>query len=358
MSETSLSKHDYTGVFIGAAIVIVLTLLVAELDLAVSNFFKDQGVSKNPLEYPLIAVIIGLLANAGLRIIGLFERVRPAIRTELFLKVGLVLLGARISIGDLMANGAGGLIQALIMVTSVFFFTWWLAGKFNLPPTLKAVMASAVSICGVSAAIAAAGAVIAKKEEVTYITALVILTAIPLMVVTPWIAQAIDLDDTVAGAWFGGNIDTTAAVVGAGTIHGDKAQEIATVVKLAQNVLIGVVSFALALYFALVVEKDQGQRPSPMMIWNRFPKFVVGFVLVSALASADIFTSAHVSEMQAVSQWAFALAFVCIGIDFSPGALKQMGRGPIIVYIAATIFNTILALIAAGIIFGVLDLGR
>lgn len=131
---------------------ILLTILVAELDLAISNFFDDQGVTNNPLEYPLTAVIVGLAGNVLLRVLGLYEWLRGAFLTEFFLKIGLVLLGARVSFGDLMAEGVGGLMQAVIMVCSVFFFTWWLAGKFNLSPSLKAIMASAVSVCGVSAA--------------------------------------------------------------------------------------------------------------------------------------------------------------------------------------------------------------
>lgn len=102
----------------------------------------------------------------------------------MFLKVGLVLLGATIVLGDVLKMGIGGLIQALIMVASVFLFTWWLSGKAKLDDRLRA-MSSAVAVCGVSAAIAAAGADHARREEVTYITTLVILTAIPLMVLMP-----------------------------------------------------------------------------------------------------------------------------------------------------------------------------
>lgn len=351
------ARRSWSGLVAGLVLLVILTILVAELDLATAEFFKAQGVARNPFEYPLTAVIIGLIANGLLRLAGLYTFVRPAIRTELYLKIGLVILGARISLGDLLATGAGGLIQAFIMVASVFFFTWWLAGRFNLAPTLKAVMASAVSICGVSAAIAAAGSVMAKKEEVTYITALVILTALPLMVLMPPLANALGLSPVVAGAWFGGNIDTTAAVVGAGTLHSPEAQQVAAVVKLSQNVLIGFVAFALALYFALRVERDPNQRPSPMMIWQRFPKFVIGFVLVSLLASAGAFTPELVKEMNRAYEWAFALAFVCIGIDFAPGALRQMGWRPILVYMGATVFNTVLALLVASVIFGTLGLG-
>ncbi|GIL09203.1 MAG: hypothetical protein BroJett033_7140 [Chloroflexota bacterium] len=338
----------------GLALLIALTLLAAELDYLIAALFRAQGVARNPFEYPLTAVLVGLAANGLLRLTGVYARARPAFRTEFFLKIGLVLLGARISLGDLLATGAAGLVQAVIMVTAVFFFTWWLAGRFNLAPTLKAVMASAVSICGVSAAIAAAGSVMAKKEEVTYIAALVILTAIPLMVLMPPLANALGLSPVVAGAWFGGNIDTTAAVVGAGTLHSPEAQQVAAVVKLSQNVLIGFVAFALALYFAVVVEGDKGQRPRLAVIWQRFPKFVIGFVIVSALATLGAFTPGIAKEIERAGQWAFALAFVCIGVEFAPGAIREMGWRPVAVYLGATAFNTVLALLVAAVIFGAL----
>lgn len=340
------------SVFVGAAVLIALTLLVAELDKLIGSAFRANGFSSNPLEYPLTAVVIGLLANGLLKLFHLRALIKPALRTELFLKVGLVLLGAKISFGDLLAVGAGGLVQALIMVTSVFFFTWWLGGRAGLSDRLRAVMSSAIAVCGVSAAIAAAGAVHAKREEVTYITTLVILTAIPLMVLMPALAGALGLSPTVAGAWFGGNIDTSAAVVGAGTIFGPEAQQVASVVKLAQNVLIGVVAFLLALYFAVVVEKDPGQRPSAAIIWHRFPKFVLGFMLVSALATAGAFAPALVRELDTLTKWAFALAFVSVGLEFSLTDLRAAGWRPVLVYGGATVFNSVLALIVASLIFG------
>jgi uncharacterized integral membrane protein (TIGR00698 family) len=349
---TSVRQTERTGLLVGLALLVTLTLLVAELDGALAAFFRGQGVAQNLLEYPLTAVLVGLAGNFALRRLKLHIWLKPAMRTELFLKIGLVLLGARISLRDLLATGAGGLIQALVLVTAVFVFTWWLAGRFNLPPTLKAVMASAVSICGVSAAIAAAGAVQARREEVTYISTLVILTALPLMVLMPFLAGVIGLPPQVAGAWFGGNIDTTAAVVGAGTLYGPEAQQVAAVVKLAQNVLIGFVAFALALYFALHVERDAGKRPSPRMIWERFPKFVLGFALVSLLATAGALTPPLVRELNTATQWMFALAFVCIGLDFSLASLREAGWKPVLVYLSATVFNTLVALAAAWIIFG------
>ncbi len=351
-NEPSPSK----GLIIGLLLIFVMAALIAEFDAGISSWFKAQGVGKNPLEYPLMAVLLGLLVNGTLKLMKAYDFIRPAIRTELFLKIGLVIMGARISLGQIMVRGAGGLIQALIMVTSVFLFTWWIGGKFRIADKLRAVMSAAVSICGVSAAIAAAGAVIARKEEISYVTTLVIVTALPMMVLMPWIAEALDLPDTVAGAWFGGNIDTTAAVIGAGTIHGEVAQEVATVVKMSQNVLIGVAAFLLALYFALVVERKPDERPSPMVIWHRFPKFVLGFILISILASLGLFSGEQIGVMKHLYKWAFAMAFFCIGLELSFKDISKMGWAPIIVYLAATIFNTLLALGVSYVIFGLFQL--
>jgi uncharacterized integral membrane protein (TIGR00698 family) len=282
--------------------------------------------------------------------------IAPAIKTELFLKIGLVMMGAKVAFNEIMAKGLGGVIQGVIMVSAVFFFTWWLAGKMKVNDTLKAVMATAVSICGVSAAIAAAGSVLAKKEEITYITALVIITALPLMVLMPYLAQAMNLSPSVAGGWFGGNIDTTAAVVGAGTIYGPEAQKVAAVVKMSQNVLIGVAAFLLALYFVVVVERKPDERPSASVIWKRFPKFVLAFIVVSIIASAGLMGKDQIKALESWFKWAFGMAFFCIGLELSFKEIGKMGWPPVIVYTAATIFNTVLALGVSYVIFGLMGL--
>ena len=353
MTKTAKMSRG-TALLVGLCMIGIAAILIAEFDSGISAWFKSQGIGKNPLEYPLIAVAFGLLMNGVLRATRTHEALQPAMRTELFLKIGLVLMGARLDITQILSQGMGGLIQAVVMVTCVFFFTWWLGTKLKINEQLKAVMASAVSICGVSAAIAAAGAVVAKKKEITYVTALVIVTAIPLMIATPWIAQALGLPADIAGAWFGGNIDTTAAVVGAGTIHGEAAQAVATVVKMSQNALIGIAAFLLALYFVVRVEKKPEEKPSAAMIWHRFPKFVLGFVFVSVLASFGLFSKEIVGALKTLSKWAFAMAFFSIGLELSVRELGKMGWRPLVVYGAATVFNTILALGVAWVVFGVL----
>jgi uncharacterized membrane protein YadS len=358
MSTSTVKKAPETpasssvGTWIGVALVIVLAFVARWAKYQVYGADLPFGIPGKVLEYPLWAALIGLIANWLLKTFGVYDPLKKGFRTELFLKVGLVMLGAGISFKVIVTAAGGAIIQGIIMVTSVYFFSWWLAGKFGLPDTLKAVMSTAVSICGVSAAIAAAGSVLAKKEEITYVTALVIVTALPLMVIAPLIAQAVNMPEAVAGAWFGGNVDTTAAVVGAGTIYGETAQKIASIVKQTQNALIGFVAFGLALYFTTVVEGKK-ERPSASVIWKRFPKFVLGFILASLLYTFGVIKSGDVSKtISGMKDWAFCLAFVCMGLELSVGEFKKMGWSPVIVYLIVTVFNTLLALIVSWLIFG------
>ena len=359
MTTSTVKQEQKSGpgvlnFIVGLAIVVALAFL--------ARWFKDQvygikdlgglGIPGKVLEFPIWAALVGLVANYILKAVKFFEYPKPGFRTELFLKIGLVLLGAGISFKVIVTAATGAIIQGVIMVAAVYFFSWWLGGKFGLPDTLRAVMSTAVSICGVSAAIAAAGSVLAKKEEITYVTALVIVTALPLMVIAPLIAGALNMPEPVAGAWFGGNVDTTAAVVGAGTIYGETAQQIASIVKQTQNVLIGVVAFLLALYFTTVVEGKK-EKPNAAIIWQRFPKFVLGFLLASLIFTLGwIDKDVAGNAIGGMKDWAFCLAFVCMGLELEISGFKKMGWSPVIVYLIVTIFNTLLALGVSWLIFG------
>jgi len=353
VKQEKATNSGTVNFLIGLVIVVVLAFLARwfkGLVYGIDDLF-GWGVPGKVLEFPLWAALLGLIFNPILKGINVYDSVKSGFRTELFLKIGLVLLGAGISFKVIVTAAAGAILQGVIMVTSVYFFSWWLGGKFGLADSLRAVMSTAVSICGVSAAIAAAGSVLAKKEEITYITALVIITALPLMVITPLIAGAMNMPEPVAGAWFGGNVDTTAAVVGAGTIYGETAQKIASIVKQTQNALIGVVAFLLALYFTTVVEGKK-EKPSASIIWQRFPKFVLGFIITSLIFTFGWIAADPSAAIKAMKDWAFCLAFVCMGLELSASGFKKMGWAPVVVYLIVTVFNTVLALGVSWLIFG------
>lgn len=350
-SEKPSGLPNWLSFILGVAIVFALAWGAQQLTVIGNRPFGRQII-----EYPIFAALMGLVASAVFAATKTKSYVSAGFRTELFLKTGLVIMGATVNTVDILRVGAAGMVQAIIMITCVFFFTWWICGLFKVDNQLRALMAASVSICGVSAAIAACGAVLAKKEQLAYVITLVILFAMPLMIFMPWASQQMGLSTTVAGAWIGGNIDTTAAVVGAGAIVGEKAMTTASIVKMSQNALIGVAAFFLALYWVLVVERKPNQKPSAWEIWNRFPKFVLGFVATSILASLGVFANVKgmADNITILRNIFLTMAFVSIGLEFAFGELRRLGGKPLGIYFLATVFNTVLGLIVASLIFGVI----
>ncbi|WP_433221106.1 YeiH family protein [Dactylosporangium sp. CS-047395] len=290
--------------------------------------------------------------------LGIRDKVAGAFRTEFFIKTGLVLLGASINISLIWQAAGPSIVQALLLIASVFLFAWWLGGVFGLDSKLRALLSSAVSICGISAAIAAAGAVKATKEQLAYAASLVIAFALPSIFILPWLADAFGLSDPVAGAWIGGNIDTTAAVTAAGALAGEDVLKIATIVKTTQNALIGVVAVALSAYFAFRVERDPGvRRPGLRTLWDRFPKFVLAFVAASAIGTwyANAVSAAEAKTTIGVVNdwriWFLVLAFISIGLEFRVKALREAGWRPITVFAGATVANLAVGLALASLLF-------
>ncbi|UUO01790.1 putative sulfate exporter family transporter [Mycolicibacterium novocastrense] len=320
-----------------------------------------ERVAKS-IEFPVYAIALGLLGNFVLSRLALRDALARGFRTEFFIKTGLVLLGASINLKVLVTAAGPAIIQALLLISIVFGFTWWLGGVLRLEDKLRALLASAVSICGVSAAIAAAGAVQAKREQLAYAASLVIAFALPSIFLLPWLADVFNLSDAVAGAWIGGNIDTTAAVAAAGAIAGEDALQIATIVKTTQNALIGVVAIALTAYFALKVERRSAAeaRPSLGQFWERFPKFVLGFIAASIVGTLYLAWGGDKSAISTVNDlrtWFLIFAFVAIGLEFSLKGLREAGWRPIALFASATVVNIVAALGLAVVLFGNFQVG-
>src|SRR6187200_219516 len=191
---------------------------------------------------------------------------RESLSAELFVKIGLVLLGTSVIFSDILKAGSLGLIQALVVVLSVWYFAFWLCKKFKIDNELTMMISSAVSICGVSAAIATAGAIKGDPKKLSYVISLVLITAIPMMIFMPYIANYFGLSQEVTGAWLGGSIDTTGAVVAAGSLVGETALKISTIAKFSQNVLPGLAAFAISIYWTYTnKETKEGQIQKPTL---------------------------------------------------------------------------------------------
>lgn len=338
-----LKRFVYTFPFIFLLTVIALIL---------AGNSEVKGLN---LEAVIFSLTIGLVIGNLFHLPPWF---RETLNAELFVKIGLVLLGTGIIFGDILKAGALGLAQALVVVLSVWYFAFWLCRKFKLDEELSMMLSSAVSICGVSAAIATAGAIKGDNKKLSYIISLVLVTAIPMMIIMPYIARYIGLSEEVTGAWLGGTIDTTGAVTAAGTLVGETALKISTIVKFSQNVLLGLAAFAISVYWTYT-RKSPGanvEKPTVGVIWERFPKFVLGFIAASFIFSFLISpekTAQVKDSLKSIQTLWFVLAFTSIGLETKFSDLfNSDNRKPLYAFLIAQLFNIVITLGIAWLLFG------
>jgi len=305
------------------------------------------------LESVFFAVLIGLLIR---NTVGLPKWLAPAVKSEYYIKAGLVILGSSILFNEIMRAGALGMIQGIIVVFSVWYFSFWISTRaFRIDKEMSMLLSSSVSICGVSAAIATSGAIKGDPKKLSFVISLVLIVAIPMMYLLPYLAKWMGLSEEVAGAWLGGTIDTTAAVVASGKFIGETAEQYSVIIKSAQNVLLGVAAFAISIYWSYK-GTNSDIRPSGSVLWERFPKFVLGFLIASLIFSFafDAETGKELSRVanRGARGLLFSLAFVCIGLetDFRYIFRKENAKY-IWSFLTAQGFNIILTLLVAWLLF-------
>lgn len=321
------------------------------------------------LEWAFWALLIGLLIS---NTVGTPEWLKPAIRTEFYIKTGLVIMGFSVLFSNIYKFAGYGLGIAWIVTPIVIIFMWWFGTKVlkidNKP--LVITLASATSVCGTSAAIATGAAAKAKKEDLSLAISISIIFTILMMVFEPMIIRWAGMNQMMGGALIGGTIDSTGAVVLAGNALGPEAEQVASMVKMIQNILIGFIAFFVAVFFALKVDKTGDSKVGAGEIWTRFPKFIIGFFVASLVASFIIMPATSGAEVKAINgvldqykNWAFVLAFTSIGLDTNFKTLfKQMQGGKVLwLYIVGQVFNILLTLFAvwfllSGVVFDVPNL--
>lgn len=333
---------------LGFPLVYIITIIA--LILAGSSQAKALN-----LEAVIFSLVLGLLIS---NFIKLPEWLKTSLSTELFVKIGLVLLGTSVIFGDILKAGSLGLIQALAVVTSVWYFAFWVCKKLKVDDEIAMMISSAVSICGVSAAIATAGAIKGDSKKLSYVISMVLITAIPMMIFMPIIAHYFHFSQEVTGAWLGGSIDTTGAVVASGSLVGEVALKISTIVKFSQNVLLGLAAFAISIYWTYTKHpagEDKATKPTLKVIWERFPKFVLGFIGASLLFSFFLSPAAAATVKDSLKNlqglW-FALAFTSIGLETNFADLfNENSKKPLYAFLIAQTFNIFITLGIAFILF-------
>lgn len=314
------------------------------------RFISAEYTLNRYLEWAFWALVVGLLIS---NTVGVPQWLKPAVQTEYYIKVGLVIMGFSVLFSNIVNFGLYGLGIAWFVTPIVIIFMWYFGTRIlkidNKP--LVITLATATSVCGTSAAIATGAAAKAKKTDLSLAVSISIIFTVLMMVFEPVIIKALGLGQVMGGALIGGTVDSTGAVTIAGTALGETAQTVAVLVKSIQNILIGFIAFAVAVFFSSKVENDGESNVSLGEIWYRLPKFILGFFFASLVASFIVLPVAGKETVSAINtvldqykNWAFVLAFVSIGLDTNFREIKEQMQGgkPLVLYVVGQLFNIVL----------------
>jgi uncharacterized integral membrane protein (TIGR00698 family) len=331
--------------------------------------------SKYNLEPPLVALLVGLIIS---NVIGLPRWLDAGFRVEFFIKLGIVLLGATLPFTLIIWAGPVAILQASIVSIVTFLVIFFVARKLGLDHRLAAVLGAGGAVCGVSASIAIAGAVRAKKEHPPIAITLVVLWAIVFVFALPLVSRSLHLPTGVAGAWIGTSEFADAAGLAAAQSYGglaghhlgiagtaDQALASYTLIKvIGRDVWIGIWSLVLALISVTVWERSETNAKVQVgQIWWRFPKFVIGFLVASVLITvivhghtlADYTKTVKpvlITPIISLRTWAFTFSFLSIGLTTRFRELATVGSKPIIAFTVGVAVNVVLGYFLSVVVFG------
>jgi uncharacterized membrane protein YadS len=327
------------------------------------------------LEPPLLALLIGLVIS---NVLPLPRSLDAGFRVEFYIKLGIVLLGATLPFTLILWAGPVAILQAGVVSIATFLVIFYTARKLGLENSLAATLGAGGAVCGVSAAIAVAGAVRARKEHPPIAITLVVFWAIAFIFALPIASRALHLPAGQGGAWIGTSEFADAAglaaaqsyggLAGSATgIAGTPAQAVAayTLIKvIGRDVWIGIWAFVLALVSVTRWEAGgPGGRPDARQVWWRFPKFVIGFLAASLLVTlavshyslADytrLVKPGLVAPITALRTWAFTFSFLSIGLTTRLREFAPAGGRPFLAFGAGVLVNVILGYILSVHVFG------
>jgi uncharacterized integral membrane protein (TIGR00698 family) len=322
------------------------------LEGAVKEYGKANSVSVPNVEYVLWAILIGLvIANT----VGVPRIFRPGVATyDFWLKLGIVLLGARFILGDVLKLGGVSLGLVVIELFVAIGIMLVIGRAFKLKPKLITLLAIGSSICGVSAIIAGKGAIEADDDDAAFAIAAILALGAFGLFAYPAIGHAFNMSDQAFGVWAGLAVDNTAEATAAGNLYSEAAGQIAVLTKTTRNAMIGFVVLGFALYWAARGQAKEVTNKAAFL-WQKFPKFILGFLLVSLLATVGLFSTGQLASIGNLSRWAFLFTFAGVGLRTDFRELRKQGLRPFIVGAIAELTVTIvtfLLVLGASAIFG------
>jgi len=312
----------------GTLLLVAIGLAGKMTEQAIAAYARANHLTLPNIEYVLWAILFGLIIS---NTIGIPAICRKGVDTyEFWLKAGIVLLGIRFLLGDVAALGGVSLACVVLELALAITVMTALGRALKLSPKLVSLLAIGSSICGVSAIIAARGAIDADDEDVSYAMAAILALGAVSLFVFPVIGHALGMSDRAYGLWAGLAVDNTAEATAAGALYSDAAGRMAVLAKTARNATIGFIVLGYAVYWARRRE-GTGIARKGAFLWNSFPKFVLGFLVLSALATAGVFTKAQMGDIANLSRWAFLLTFAGVGLRTDIRGLTAQGWRPLVV---------------------------
>lgn len=330
----------------GVALLAAIGYAGKVMERAVNTYTKTHHWTFPNIEYVLWAILIGLAVSNILTIPKIFH---PGIATyEFWLKVGIVLLGSRFILGDVLKLGGVSLGLVVVEISLSLLLMTWLGRTFKLKPKLTTLLAVGSSICGVSAIIAAKGAIDADDEDSAFAIAAILALGALALFTFPLIGHSLHMNDATYGLWAGLGVDNTAEATAAGALYSDSAGKLAVLAKTTRNAMIGFVVLAYALYWA---KRGQaaGVSNKAAFLWNKFPKFVLGFIAISLLVTFHTFSKEQVSSLANLSRWAFLLTFAGVGLRTNLRELSKQGLQP---FVVGALGEVLIAALTLGLVLG------
>ncbi|WP_052200624.1 YeiH family protein [Terriglobus sp. TAA 43] len=316
------------------------------LEQFIARYGKAHHLVLPNIEYVLWAILIGLLIS---NTVGVPKIFRSGVATyEFWLKLGIVLLGARFLMGDILKLGGLALVLVFVEIILALAFMTWLGKRFRLAPKLVSLLSVGASVCGVSAIIATQGAIDADEEDSSYAIAAILALGAVSLFLFPLIGHALHLSDQAYGVWTGLAVDNTAETAAAGALYSDAAGKVAVLVKTCRNAMIGFVVLGYAIYWASKGQAS-GVENKVAFLWKKFPKFVLGFLLISTLASIQFFSKTNLVALGNLSRWAFLLTFAGVGLRTSFRDLSKQGVRPLMV---GVIGEVVIAVMTLALVWG------
>ena len=213
---------------------------------------------------------------------------------------------------------------------------------------MTTLLAVGSAVCGVSAIIATKGAIDADDEDSSFSIAAILALGAFALFTFPVIGHYLHLGDRAYGIWAGLAVDNTAEATAAGALYSDAAGKLAVLVKSTRNAMIGFVVLGYALYWSRK-EHTVGVGNKAAFLWKKFPKFVLGFLFISALATAGVFAKPQLGSLANLSRWAFLLTFAGVGLRTNIGDMRKQGLRP---FVVGALGEIVIAILTLGLVYG------